>query len=652
MDELHVFNGQTLIGRYELHASELVLGRAGHVVLDSIHVSRIHALLNYYPDRGYVVTDLGSRNGVKVNGEEVGSHAMHSLKHTDVIEIAEFSLRCHFSGEGAMMRAPPLVPREGLADTAAFDSMSVFLKAAAASASMVADHPAVRAVSDRLPKQAFKPPEPPPPPVAAKPTAPAPAKREAVGAEVRKVYDQYFKRLRRLAREGAEPGRPDARPINTDLTYPARRNSWRRALRLSWLVAALVSVAWVGTVFARGHRQVFTSESVSEGHRTFGNTHCEKCHTDAFTLAVKDVACLACHQGLLTKPQLEELLSARETRWSTHHTNEKGTPACGSCHVEHGGHPLLAHAVTDVQCTVCHADLVAHVSSGALAVVTSAGGAIASLAHHDEFIPVAKGVDEGTLKLDHKTHLEHNVACGECHEPDADRRYMKPIRYEEHCKRCHPIGIVKDAGAAPVPVPHGVPASVLVDHVKSLGIEAEMQKAFEEHIAAHPEELAAAPPRRGPPGSQPKAEKQTPEQWVQKRMDRWRERGVAGIVDDLLHAESKQGCAKCHRLDPPDDAPIVAPTRVPARWLERGSFDHGKHQVVSCLECHPNARTSTETKDVLIPGIENCRGCHGPGNAHDSCLTCHVYHFRGNERRDMNGRVPRSELVSPPARTP
>ena len=50
--------------------------------------------------------------------------------------------------------------------------------------------------------------------------------------------------------------------------------------------------------------------------------------------------------------------------------------------------------------------------------------------------------------------------------------------------------------------------------------------------------------------------------------------------------------------------------------------------MLICTECHAKAKTSRETADVLIPGIETCRDCHRPGadSAESRCFECHVYH--------------------------
>jgi pSer/pThr/pTyr-binding forkhead associated (FHA) protein len=807
MDELYVYRGTSLLGRYELHATELVLGRAGHIVLDSPSVSRIHALLSFHAERGYVLTDLGSRNGTRVNGGEVTEQV---LKTGDVVELGEFTLRCNLKGVGATMRAPALAARDGLDDTAVFKRAG-----AAARPAVQADHPAMeRAASSRIaavspdflkgeaPKklelpatktaEARKPEAPvkaepvakvepkkeepkkdapakpeekkdeakkdepkkedakkdaakpeakkdepkkdepkkedakkdepkkdepkkedakkdepkkedakkdaPAKPDAkkddakkdapAKPAEPkkdAPAvgapKREAVGAEVRLVYESYFKRLRRLARADAEPTKPDARPIQTDLSYPKRSHPWRYALRMSWLVATLLSIGWIGAEFARGRRQLFTSESVSKGHQIFGND-CARCHVQHFSLEVTDAACLACHDGLLTEPQFELLLGGRNYGFSTHHANESHAPHCASCHVEHGGNAILKTAVNDLHCTTCHADLAASVSAGAPLAIVATGRTIASLTSHVEFAALSRP-DAATLALNHARHMgaplssmetpgrqawlkekgRDHMVCGDCHELDASRRDMRSIRYAAHCQQCHPLEAAKDPAQTallPEPIEHGVEPKVLIDHLRALDIESQVKASYEKYIEAHPEELKTSggggggPPRRGPggPGVASGPKTVSPAEWVQKKIDRWKERGLDGIVDDVLHADNKNGCVKCHKLDGDGDATRIVPTAVPSRWLIHSFFNHEKHLVVSCIECHDTVMKSEKTSDVNLPGVASCRTCHRAGGAGTTCTMCHLYHDRGPDRRDMNGRMSRGEFATPTPRTP
>jgi transcription elongation factor Elf1 len=60
----------------------------------------------------------------------------------------------------------------------------------------------------------------------------------------------------------------------------------------------------------------------------------------------------------------------------------------------------------------------------------------------------------------------------------------------------------------------------------------------------------------------------------------------------------------------------------------RAKFDHDAHRGFTCVSCHAKALTSTESSDILLPGIATCKTCHAPGPAHaDSrCSECHTYH--------------------------
>jgi hypothetical protein len=44
-------------------------------------------------------------------------------------------------------------------------------------------------------------------------------------------------------------------------------------------------------------------------------------------------------------------------------------------------------------------------------------------------------------------------------------------------------------------------------------------------------------------------------------------------------------------------------------------FSHRKHLVlgVGCIDCHTKAKTSAQASDNLLPDVESCGQCHGPG---------------------------------------
>lgn len=75
----------------ELEKARVTLGRGegSDVVLDHDSVSHEHAALELF-DGGFRVRDLGSTNGVRVNGGKV---SVADLKHGDRVELGSLALR-------------------------------------------------------------------------------------------------------------------------------------------------------------------------------------------------------------------------------------------------------------------------------------------------------------------------------------------------------------------------------------------------------------------------------------------------------------------------------------------------------------------------------------------------------------------------------
>src|SRR5207244_802719 len=79
---------------------------------------------------------------------------------------------------------------------------------------------------------------------------------------------------------------------------------------------------------------------------------------------------------------------------------------------------------------------------------------VRSFAFHPEFKLWREGqpADPGTVRFSHAAHLAAEgvralggksvkLDCASCHQPDADRRYMKSVNYEAHCAKCHPLAV-------------------------------------------------------------------------------------------------------------------------------------------------------------------------------------------------------------------
>jgi transcription elongation factor Elf1 len=72
----------------------------------------------------------------------------------------------------------------------------------------------------------------------------------------------------------------------------------------------------------------------------------------------------------------------------------------------------------------------------------------------------------------------------------------------------------------------------------------------------------------------------------------------------------------------------VEPARTTVQWMPHAKFDHDAHRGFACVGCHEKSLGSTETSDVLLPGIATCKTCHAPGPEHaeSRCFECHTYH--------------------------
>ncbi len=450
--------------------------------------------------------------------------------------------------------------------------------------------------------------------------------------------------------------------LDLDYFRRSRRNgrAWKMILAgtLLFSVVGVVALVW-------GRPTAFQSRPVSTAHASF-NQDCAQCHVEGFrTLdrlrrldsevrAVPDSACVRCHAG------------------PVHHATQIGNSACASCHKEHRGHDTLAR-VADAHCTECHADL--HRNDGQQptfdAHVRGFGVGL-----HPEFRLLARGepVDPGTVRFNHAVHLSADgildvdreqrtrqirdaggnageeaprqrvrLECQSCHQSDATGRYMQPIRYAQHCQSCHPLAVqlagewkpdlrdlVNEFGRTPAPHPtsgtsvemvRGVLRDRLARFIRRIGDEEKGSGVAEEESGG----------LLGPRSSSPLTREQF--DWVNVEQ---------GRVERLLF-DGAGGCRYCHqeKTTPQtrtDGLPEYLPPNIPSRWLKHASFNHQSHQMLGCVECHP-AQTSTRSADVLLPGIDTCRKCHGTGSgqARSDCVSVHYHDHAG--RGEFRGRL-------------
>ena len=446
-----------------------------------------------------------------------------------------------------------------------------------------------------------------------------------------------------------------------DLNYFKRPSSYKRARFWLTLFVPVLALAWIAwRTFARDSR-VYSSGRMSAAHAVL-EKQCAACHLQqagVFSAKVANTACLDCHDGPI------------------HHTEQTYAPDCATCHTEHRGRIDISAASTSA-CATCHSDLTSneHALRVAAHIKTFANG-------HPEFAavrPVSNQPprDPSTIELNHAIHLKPirrgpngplvQLECNDCHRPAAafaswayaDAKYvaahpsysdqdeirpalggtlgsrtpptgrelMAPVRFATACAGCHLLTFDKrfDDG-----VPHDKPEVV----------HAYLVKTFQQYIAVHPAELRVVrDPKRDLTGKPipPEVRILTPAQWVTER---------TVDAEDLLWRKT---CKQCHALMQRDGGelpqvqdttgnlasarpsasplPKVAAANVMVRWMPHANFDHDAHRGFTCISCHEKALTSTESSDVLLPGVATCRTCHAPGpdHAESRCSECHTYH--------------------------
>lgn len=413
-------------------------------------------------------------------------------------------------------------------------------------------------------------------------------------------------------------------------------NYWRQphALRRwKWvlaILAALLAAACLLVAALLGEQRIYAAGPLSAAHAMFEND-CAKCHTQSWQPArrlatgnprhrsVPDAACKECHDGPIHQ---EKQITA-------------DVPDCAACHREHHGKTSLAR-VPNALCVGCHADL--KTQSGTTSFephVNSFSSSGSRVGGHPEIAVLRKREpDTAVIKLNHAVHLKpegvlgsdgkpEKLTCASCHLPDSERRYMQPINHERHCSRCHFNALTFDTDRfAAKPVPHREPEIV----------HAVIRQRYTDFVRQHPGVLGNEPqpePQRRVPG-RPAAQSLGKAQWD------WVHEQVRQA--DRVLFDAAGGCRYCHNVQSDENGWQVTPPKIPSRWLAHSTFRHDSHRMLGCTECHPEAPSSKATSDVLLPGIETCRKCHGQkSGARGDCAECHQYHDKSHER-DFNGK--------------
>ncbi len=360
--------------------------------------------------------------------------------------------------------------------------------------------------------------------------------------------------------------------------------------RATWIAIAVAAAASVPLVLGvGGSRRLVENGPLSDAHAMF-EKRCEVCHTQSFA-GVPDKACGRCHDG------------AAHPAKSIDTAQPTAPVRCAECHLEHRGKVRLAE-IGNTNCTRCHSDLTSHATGVRL---KSTKITAFRPEKHPEF---STAKDDRPLKLNHAVHMPAQaktigaiklpMKCVDCHVPDKstpDARFL-PVTFEQNCKSCHGRELEFDVYHVGVPPAH---------HSRDA-------KVIREWIVSVYTPFSGS---RVPLGND-----LVPQPNAKAWMDR--------VVKDSEAYLFEKKCVYCHKGAGPDVPKVGV---VSGRWLPRGEYNHRTHRAVACESCHTQARTSTQTSDVLIPAMKSCTPCHGAsGTKLDNCGTCHQYHNRNSEK--------------------
>jgi hypothetical protein len=508
------------------------------------------------------------------------------------------------------------------------------------------------------------------------------------------------------------PRDPKAATHWFQLDYFRRPRTLRRlygpALVVVLLASGGVAVAAVVSVFYRpiaGARVAFEAGSVSTPHQQFGD-RCEVCHKedaafntalrfwpgDAHPSSVGDTACLQCHDAGRHNPHQTDFVHPADSAQGA------AGPAqgCVRCHHEHRGDAALAR-LPDSECTQCHADLGKHGGTGAYqATITRFE------VDHPEFGAWRAGkgglYDPGTIRFSHKAHLDlpaklatassgqpaphwleenqkqardlERRQCQYCHKLDAQKRYMLPVVYQDHCAACHPL-LPQLNGAWPpamaeaflqTPLHHPGPGETAAK------VRGELLERFSTLMLRAPdlpppsadEDVRPFPLQRPLP---PLDEKQrlTLGQLVHTERSLFANdpkdwQPLPGF-EKRVDFDVKAGCAYCHQEAgrSADGLPLYQPPNLRVRWKDlkfpvdrfdaeayrfdrnrwypHARFDHDAHRMVQCGDCHHGTTECEDAHVVLMPAVADCKKCHDgrAGKARSDCLECHSFHDHSQE---------------------
>ena len=387
---------------------------------------------------------------------------------------------------------------------------------------------------------------------------------------------------------------------------------------------------------------IWSSGPLHEVHASLDQT-CNSCHVKLFQ-RVTNESCETCH-----KDTQDHIVAVAENQ----HLPIEMNGSCASCHREHN-EPVSSLIITSNNlCVDCHAPHDLQTESTTLAHVEDFGEGThapfqvsllwppegGSYDATDEWtinrIPLKGAEENSQLKFNHEIHYDSTkvtlsdgstLTCGQCHDLSVDGEHFEDIKFELNCANsgCHELELDPRNR-----LPHGQP------DITVAAIEGFYLRKY-----GNPDNTntsAVVDRRRRVDQSDNDSEKCTGSAYECAR-----ELAARKIEQQF----TTTGCVTCHTINDVGgevlDRYQVAVVKLNEDYLANARFDHLAHGVLvepggaetftgdaSCAYCH-DAQTSSDSKDILIPTIDNCTTCHNgqqrTSNVSLGCIDCHAYH--------------------------
>lgn len=468
-------------------------------------------------------------------------------------------------------------------------------------------------------------------------------------------------------------------------------------------VAILLSTGWlaVGSLISRQPNLKDTAGPLADVHAIWED-NCTVCH-DAFQ-PIGSTPWMALGNSLSHSTESQAKCESCHSG-PPHYENQSFSEQCADCHVDHRGRKTSLVDVADQHCTRCH--------EGIEKVGQPVAPIVADFATHPPFLLDQKatgrrvelngsdkrGLDPGQVNFSHALHMSPGIQinsegkamrygdihvpyaadymkshglsaktaandlvqlrCVDCHRldsgdttisaeslskipgantdfPRSNGQTMLPINFDRDCRGCHQLSISMGEDAPEIMIPHRLQPA-----------------ALESYLAATERYANDEPPQNSP--------LLIPETIPRKKSDIRESFAGAKAREFVMTADS--GCIKCHVLDTENEGSIarILPTNIPNIWFKHARFDHKRHRLIDCRECHGAAFDGSDRiredfnpfnliQDdiVMLPDLDSCKRCHhsneaSPGHEHASlsgqarsdCVVCHTYH---NGQHPLAGR--------------